>query len=252
MWVKYAEVQYWAEWYREIERGYWYSRTTDKTIGSTGRPIYSGPGIQQLLEESHIHRYSTLTAKLIEEYLMDIFYSRITPGSNRKIKAFTGEYGMILFHRAVMDAFQKSGFMQVVDDKFIQSADSPYHTNGLSFGAQFVKYKMANGAELELIHNPIYDDREINFELDPITGYPKESMRFTFLDFSGEGKESNIKMVKRNKSFKLVYVNGLQNPYGPVVNQMASHSGDYYSLHVHSQCGVQIDDITRCGELILN
>ena len=58
---------------------------------------------------------------------------------------------------------------------------------------------MANGAELELIHNPLYDDREINFEIDPITGYPTESMRFTFLDFSDEGNAvpGNIKYMKR-------------------------------------------------------
>jgi hypothetical protein len=34
------------------------------------------------------------------------------------------------------------------------------HTNALEAGYQFVKYNMANGASLELIHNPLYDDRD--------------------------------------------------------------------------------------------
>lgn len=250
MWIKYAEVEFWQQWYRELERGLWYSRSTNSVKGSTGRSTLTGPGVQQLLEKSHRHYYTSLSARLIEEYLMDIFYSRVTPGSQRKIKAYTGEYGMILFHRAVQDELSKKGFIQVMDNTFVQKSSSPYHSNGLSFGAQFTTYKMANGAELELIHNPLYDDREINWEIDPETGYPLESMRFTFLDFSGEGKDSNIKLMRKKGAMKLGYVAGLQTPYGVANKQLMSHSGDYYEMHIQDQMGVHIHDITRCGELI--
>lgn len=250
-WMKYAEVEYWQQWYKELERGYWYSRSTDTVLGANGRPIKSGPGIQEQLEDSHIHRYTHLTATLIEEYLMDIFYSRVKPGGQRKIKAFTGEYGMIIFHRAVQDWMEKSGFIQVVDSLFIDKAKSEYHENGLAAGYQYVKYRMANGAELELIHNPLYDDREVNFEIDPVTGYPTESMRFTFLDFSGDSVQSNVKRMKKKGGMSLAYINGLVSPFGPVNNKMSSHSGDYYEMHVKDQCGVHIEDVTRCGELIL-
>jgi hypothetical protein len=181
-WIKYAEVEYWEQWYREIERGYWYSRSTNSVIGATGRPIYTGPGIQEQMEDSQQQFYSVLTARFIEEYLMDIFYSRVKPGSGRKIAAFTGEYGMIQFHRAIMEWQAKKGFIQVVDQVMIQKVSSNYTDAGLQAGFQYVKYRMANGAELELIHNPLYDDREINFEIDTVTGFPMESQRFTFLD----------------------------------------------------------------------
>ena len=252
-WIKYAEVEYWEQWYRELERGLWYSRSTDTVIGANGRPIYSGPGVQEQLEDSHQHFYSHLTAKLIEEYLMDIFYSRVKPGKGRRIKAFTGEYGMIQFHRAIQDWQAKKGFIQVVDQLFIDKTKSEYHENGLVAGYQYVKYRMANGAELELIHNPLYDDREINFEIDPVTGYPTESQRITFLDFSGiEAGNSNIQIVNRANSFKLAYIHGLHSPYGPVNNKAAAHSGDYYEMHVQKQQGVHIEDVSRCGELILS
>jgi len=249
-WVKYAEVEYWEQWYRELERGYWYSRSTSTVLGANGRPIYSGPGVQELLEKSHIHRYSHLTARLIEEYLMDVFYNRVSPGSKREMVAFTGEYGMIQFHRAITDELSKKGFI-TVDSYFIQDDKSPYHTNAKSYGFQFIKYKMANGSSLRLIHLPLYDDREINFEIDPVTGYPTESMRYTFLDFSGEGVSSNVKLMKKKNEFKLGYVHGLQTPYGPVNNKGMSHSGDYYEMHVVDRCGVHIEDTSRCGELIL-
>lgn len=251
-WVKYAEVEYWQQWYREIERGFWYSRSTDTVLSANGRPIRTGPGLQEQLEDSHIQRYSHLTARLIEEYLMGIFYSRVKPGAQRRIKGYSGEYGMINFHRAIQDWAQKTGFIQVIDTLFIQKGSSEYNANSLSAGYQFTKYRMANGAELELIHNPLYDDREINFEIDPVTGYPIESQRITFLDFSGEGKSSNVRIVNKNKSYKLGYVAGLSNPYGPNDGKLMSHSGNFYEMHVEKQCGMHVEDIGRCGELILS
>jgi len=251
-WIKYAEVEYWQQWYRELERGFWYSRSTDTVIGANGRPIYTGPGLQEQLEDGHIYRYSHLTAKLIEEYLMDIFYSRVKPGSQRKIKAFTGEYGMLMFHRAIQAWAEKTGFIQIVQDLTMSKTSSSYTSNALQAGYQFTKYVMANGAELELIHNPLYDDREINFEIDPLTGYPTESMRFTFLDFSPAQGKSNIRIINKKNGYKLGYVAGLSNPYGPNNGKLMSHAGNYYEMHVEKQIGLHVEDVTRCGELILS
>jgi hypothetical protein len=134
-WIKYAEVEYWEQWYRELERGYWYSRSTDTVLGANGRPVYSGPGIQEMLEDAHVYRYSHLSTTLIEEYLMDIFYGRVKPGSGRKIKAFTGEYGMILFHRAIQDWSAKKGFIAVVDQCLIGLNSVPSFIFLISFSA---------------------------------------------------------------------------------------------------------------------
>ena len=250
-WIRYAEAEYWMQWYRELERGHWYSRSTDTVLDENGRPIRSGPGIQEQLADSHQAHYSTLTARFIEEYLMDIFYGRIKPGVQRQVEGFTGEYGMIQFHRAV-EAWQRlrgTGFIQLV--QFVEKEKSPYNTNAFSAGYQYVKYKMANGSTLTLTHNPLYDDREINFEIDPVTGFPVESQRITFLDLAGEGVASNVKMVEKRNGFKLGYINGMQTPYGPVNKGPMAHSGDWYEMHVQKQQGLHIEDVTRCGELIL-
>lgn len=251
-WIKYAEVEYWQQWYRELERGAWYSRKTSSVDGASGRPIYTGPGVQEQLEGSNLHYYSHLTAKLIEEYLMDIFYSRVKPGKARKIKAFTGEYGMLIFARAMQDLMEKRGWT-IANSNFspIKPTSSDVNDNAYSVGYQFVKYIMHNGAELELIHNPLYDDRQINFEIDSVTGYPVESMRFTFLDFSGDNAKSNIMLVNKKDGMKLNYVVGMQTPYGPANKTFSAHSGDYYEMHVAKQCGVHIEDVSKCGELIL-
>jgi hypothetical protein len=47
-WIKYAEVEYWEQWYREVrKRLLVFSRSTDTVLGANGRPIYSGPGVQE-------------------------------------------------------------------------------------------------------------------------------------------------------------------------------------------------------------
>lgn len=250
-WMRYAEVEYWQQWYRELERLAWYSRSTDTVIGGNGRPVRSGPGIQEQLEDSHIHRYSHLTAKLIEEYLMDIFYSRVKPGKGRQIKAYTGEYGMLAFHRAIQDWTAKSGFVKNIE-QFTTKVNSDIHSNAQEAGIQYVKYNMANGATLELVHNPLYDDREINFEIDPVTGKPVESQRITFLDFTGEsGKSSNVKLMKKKDGFALTYVEGMYGPFGPKNGGSSAHSGSYYEMHVEKSCGLHIHDISKCGEMLL-
>lgn len=250
-WMRYADVEYWMQWYRELERGYWYNRSTDTIMGANGRPVRNFPGIQEQLEDSHIHRYTHLTAKLIEEYLQDIFYSRVKPGKGRQIKGFTGEYGMLIFHRAVQDWAEKSGFVKNIE-VYSNKVNSEIHTNAQEIGFQYVKYNMANGSSLELVHNPIYDDREVNFEIDPVTGFPVESQRITFLDFSGDKGASNVKLMNKKDGFAFGYVEGLYGPYGPSKGGSAAHSGSYYEMHVEKSCGLHINDITKCGELILS
>jgi hypothetical protein len=250
-WMRYADVEYWQQWYRELERGRWYSRSADTVLGANGRPVRMGPGVQEQLEDSHIHRYTHLTTKLIEEYLMDIFYSRVKPGKGRQIKGFTGEYGMLQFHRAVQAWADKGGFVKNVE-VYTNKVKSDIHPNALEAGYQFVKYNMANGSSLELIHNPLYDDRTINFEIDPITGYPVESQRITFLDFSGDSGKSNLKLMNKKDGFAFTYVEGMYGPYGPKKGGSSAHSGSYYEMHVEDSNGVHIDDVTKCGELILS
>jgi hypothetical protein len=249
-WIRYADVEYWMQWYRELERGFWYTRSTDSVMGANGRPVRSGPGIQEQLEDSHIHYYSHLTAKLIEEYLMDIFYGRVKPGSGRRVVGYTGEYGMLTFHRAIQDWVSKSGFVRNVE-VYTNGVKSELNVNSLEAGFQYVKYNMANGASLELVHNPLYDDRDINFEIDPVTGFPMESQRITFLDFSGDSGKSNIKLMKKKDGYAFGYVQGLYGPYGPSKGGSMAHSGSYYEMHVEQSCGVHIHDVTKCGEMIL-
>jgi len=247
-WIGYNEAEFWGQWAREISVGQWYSRSTNTVMGSTNRPVYGGPGIQELLEYSNRHFYTHLTGKLIEEFILDAVYGRLSPNSDTNLIGMSGEWGMRAFHQAVMDEYRKTGFI-TVDENFIQRTNSPLHKMALAYGAQFVTYRMANGRTLTMMHNPLYDDRELNFEINPLTGFPYESGRITLLDMTGEGAGSNIRLTRVKNSYKVAYVHGTTTPYGPN-NGSAAHTGDYYEFLVEDSNGIQIDDVTRCGELI--
>ena len=62
---------------------------------------------------------------------------------------------------------------------------------------------------------------------------------------------ANINYVHKKSGYKLGYVSGLQTPYGANKGGIMSNAKDSYTMIVHDQCGVQVDDVTRCGELIL-
>jgi hypothetical protein len=82
--MRYAEVEYWMQWYREL-KGVMVFKKCWNSSWWNGRPVRMGPGIQEQLEDSHVHRYSHLTASWLKEYL-DIFYSRVKPGKEDKSK----------------------------------------------------------------------------------------------------------------------------------------------------------------------
>jgi len=252
MWIKYAEAVYWKQWYQELEAALWYNRDNGYRVkDSTGRPVMQGPGLQQLLEDGNQETYNVLSGKLIQEFLTDIFFGRVRPDSGyRRMVAYTGEQGMLDFHNAVQRDLSKSGFIQVVDNKFVKDASSPYNSNALQYGYQFTKYIMANGVELEMRHCPIYDMAQYNRDIDPLTGRPKESKRITFMDLNTADGTSNLQLVKRENAFKHVYVAGTQTPYGVANNALGSHSGDFYEVHIQDDCGVHLHDASGTGELI--
>src|SRR5690606_4287744 len=103
--------------------------------------------------------YTHLTARLLEEFIMDAVYGVTAPGGNQEIVGFTGEYGMMAFHRAINDTFGNSGFIKNIEIS-AKPTSSPYHQNALEAGYQFVKYHLGNGRVLKLVHNPLYDDRD--------------------------------------------------------------------------------------------
>lgn len=250
-WFYYAEAAFWQQFYREKDIAKVYGRSTDEpVIDSTGREVLAGPGLHEILEESNIHRTNHVTTNLFEEYLMDIYFSTTGP-SIKTLPIFTGQVGMRKIHKAIDSLVDKK---IVLDSKDVMSkTTSKYNTNSLKYGYQFTEFNMFNGTTLKVVHMPLYDDKNINWEINPLTGFPYESERMTFLNFDPNDKgESNIQVIKKKDAFSFGYVAGLVTPYGPVNNGLMSHAGAYYEMHASDMLGMQVTDLTKCGEILPN
>ena len=78
----------------------------------------------------------------------------------------TGEFGMLLFSKSITNKIKES--CNVVNQKF-----TAYNPNEkLTKGSQFVVYKLGNGIEIKIQHDPILDKIE---DINEFTGFPNKS-----------------------------------------------------------------------------
>ena len=248
-WMRYADASFMMQWKREQEIALWYSRSSETITQDNGLKYTMSAGIQEQLEDSNIQYYSKLTLELLENFIMDIFYGRTKPQvGSRNLTIFTGEYGMAEFNKMINEDFRKSGLTL---DTAVKGVSSSLHSNAYEYGMQFVKLNLTNGITATLIQNPLYDDRNLNSELDPITNAPISSKRFTILDMSGDGNSSNIKIIKKANGDNFAYVCGLYSPHGPSKrSDKPANAKDSYEMHIGCHQGIFIKDIGTCGELI--
>ena len=95
----------------------------------------------------------------IENFLLEVHfkYRKINYTFN------TGEFGMLLFNKAIMEKFKD---YSIVNQKFVAL------NTELDKGSQFVIYKMPNGIEIKIQHDPNLDKKE---DINEITGFPNKS-----------------------------------------------------------------------------
>lgn len=255
-WMDMQEAQYHTAMNKELTTLAMYSRIGDAPLidPDSGYPINPGAGLQQQIEfGGNIERYTTLSAELIEAFFDKIVYSRISPGDLGEVIGFSGHYGMKEFAKA-LDIW--SGGKAIVRDSstFISKDAKGVHNNSLRAGYQYTVYDLPNGGSFRLVHNPLYDDRSLHRDIDPLTGYPLESQRITILDVTGGNDQSinskdNIFLVRKNKVYGSTIIEGRYGP-GGVLSKQAKHSGDYYEVHISDSIGIQVTDPTVTGELI--
>lgn len=144
----------------------------------------------------------SLTLSDIFQYLMTIFLGR-SNFNDRYIRIATGEAGSVLFDTLVK---AQASSILTLDTMFINKEQSVYNTNSLAWGAQFTKWRAPNGVVVELIYDPIKDNKQLFPELAPGTSsYTLESFAMDIFDFgmtdqkaSGASRDENITMVMQD------------------------------------------------------
>jgi hypothetical protein len=254
-WMDRQEADYYMAMNKEMSLHAMYSRLSDQPLidPDSGYPINPGAGIEQQIGfGGNVERYTTMSAELIEAFFDRIVYSRINPGDLGEVMGLAGHYGMKEFSKA-LDLWTGSKAIIRESSTFVKGV-SGMSNNSLSTGYQFVTYNLPTGGSFKLVHNPLNDDKSIHRDIDPLTGVPLQSQRITILDVTGGSGDSlakdNIFLVRKNKVYGSTRILGRVGPGGVSTGDRATHSGDYYEVHISDSIGVQITDSTVTGELI--
>jgi len=247
--IPYYEAKMQDELYRSMEVNLMYGKRSTLP----GKEKYwtkTGAGLREQLRDSWIETYSSaLTANMLQDYLMNIFFARENE-QNRSVRAMTGTLGSLLFHNALVAI--SNGFL-TVDSHFISSAPNGSAVPGLAYGAQFTRYRGPEGIIVDLMKNGMNDSTLYCKRFHPqYPDMPIDSARMTFLDFGTSGGQNNISMLKVKNSFTYGVVEGMVGPNGPKTSGTTSSLKHSYDVGMSGSAGIWVKDITRCGELIMD
>ena len=231
---------------REIDD--WYSSSTmdangvAKVYDENGKPIVKGDGILRQIDAANVDTYSgVLTEERITDFLAQL--SLNTGEQNSHWIVYTGTAGKVAFHRAMKDLVYPSGNL-IYDAKVGME---------MEIGVNFTTYS-ALGHRLTLAHCPIFDDPNLHTEIDPVSGYLKESFRMVFLNFGQTDGVSNIERKVKgaggiNRSMIVKYLPGMVDPFNQS-QMMAVSSRDSFSMEILSESGMIVRNPLSCGQLI--
>lgn len=251
-WLPSIEAKLLKEFEMEKEYALVYGKQNVGVNSAVGYEVDTFPGlIEQLETSANNHYYSKFSTNLLEEYLSDIYFSRVNPGEVTEITALTGWHGLQQASKAMQKLIENGSWKFSPGDKFmpVQQTSSKNHPNSYSVGYNFAEYISDMGIKVKFVHMPLLDDRRFNKQIDPITGKYVESMRYFFLDFKGSDG-GNIKKINVEGAYTFKYVRGLVGPEGRNHPYNPANTKESYSLHLSDQLGLRIEDISNCGMLV--
>ncbi|KKL91504.1 hypothetical protein LCGC14_1894030 [marine sediment metagenome] len=256
LWTKLAEWTALAQWYKEIDRSFIYTiynkdpQGVVRLQGKNQRPVYHGAGIRQQISPANKFYYAKLTYDAIDEFLLDLSYNADRWGGNYNFIALTGKMGVREFNRAVIARQNELGVTITNSGTFITGTG-----DSLTLTGHFKKVEFLNGVSLTVKEFSPYDDKVRNRTLHPVSKKPIESYRFTLLNFGTVKGKANIrKVAKKNSENAMWHVCGSTTPYGDVaknIGTMRSSGLDGYEVHMLAEVGIQLQDPTSCGEMIM-
>lgn len=231
---------------RELDS--WYSVSTmdangnSKVIGTDGKPIVKGDGILRQIDSANVDTYNgVLTEERITDFLAQLALN--TGTQNNHWMVFTGTAGKVAFHKAMKDLVYPSG--NLVYDAYIGKE--------VEIGVNFTSYN-ALGHRMTLVHASIFDDPNLHTDIDPATGYPKESFRMVFLNMGVTNGVANIERKTKgaggiDRGMVIKYITGMVDPFDQK-SMKAANGRDSFTCEVLSESGLIVRNPLSCGQLI--
>lgn len=242
---------------RDVEMNMEFGQLEKTNDLDTDRPIKVAPGWRQIVRDGHFKDHNgSLTLSDLYEYIAEIFLTR-RGFSDRKIILATGEGGAEFFHRLVAD--EASNF-QYIDTHFLRSVDSMFHSNALEYGSQFVSIKLPMGYILQVMHDPIKDDRQLFPELAPGTNRTIESFAMDIFDFGATDQKAagarseNITCVMENLVEEYYTVSNVYDFNTGAIKDGSNARSNNKELGIYraTSSGLCVWDTSRVGRIEFN
>lgn len=184
----------------------------------SGRTMKMPAGWRQLVKDGHYLQHNgNLSLSDIFEFLNNLFLTRKN-FKDRKIKLAGGEGAIDFLSRLI---FQEYSSIVTVDTLFAQKRTDGgigVHENELVYGSQFTKIRMTNGIEVEIMHDPNKDNRQLFPELAPGTNRTLESFCMDIFDLGvtdqtpvSAGSKNNLCMIMQDGVEEFYTVSNVYN-----------------------------------------
>jgi hypothetical protein len=229
-----------------------YSNLSNHRIGANGRIIPAGAGIRQQIAPANKREFvGEPTFEDFEDFAESLYQNITSEGGEEEVVVLTGIDGMKIAERVIFaEMTRRLGGGVMFDSKHFISETG----KDLTLGGYFRAVKLSCGITLKFRNFPLYNDRELHGLINPKTGNPWESSRFTFLNFgTNSNGEANIQKVIPKDAEGIVWtVGGSTDPSGPKKSKGAQGASGYDGFDVHwlDECGYMISDPTTCGEMV--
>lgn len=220
----------------------------DKT---TNKPITTGPGLFEFMEEGNVIPYSPTGNSI--DFVMDqidaLWYDRV-PINQRKLMLYTGQGGMKLFSKWVREKFNNTAATYSTDfvlqrrEAFAQDAGR----TGYAFSPpQFTEYQLDGFGTVMVSLLPVLDDTRLNGVKFPGTNYTVSS--YEFIAFNIGYGEPNVRMLRRRDNEITTYIPGLWSPFGATgqnnpVFKTPGYTRDAYKWIHRESFGLMVTDVS--------
>lgn len=255
IWSRAQELIAIQNWYKELDRVSMYSTYTDtpehqvKDVDNNSRAVYEGAGFREQIAKSNIRYYTNkITYAIIDDFFTMLSYKVTEWGGDAEFILLTGKQGKKAFHECIKQEVRDEGIT-------LNSADFMTFTGDkITLKGTYDSVILSCGVKIKVKEFPPYDDLTRHRTRHPLTGYPIESYRYTVVNMGSKNGKANIrKVVNKHGKNAMWHVAGSYSPTDGISTSNSSKATgfDGYDLHWLAEMGIQVQDPTTCGELIL-
>lgn len=222
------EMKFMAATNRQIDLWLTYGRSAGQFAGRfldgmTEKPLQTGPGLFEFLESSYVFDYpiNAFHLDLFSEFLPTLWHDKVEI-NNRVTHIYTGTGGLLLWQKACQAA-DIAGVLQEADLNYGREEALFPGRKGVVLGAKQYRAIFLEPFGKIVVHYLPFLDSEL-VETRKYKNLPITSYQFIIFNYGyGDGRDSNIYLLKNEQVEQYGYSVGTWGPLGPMLGKNGSN-----------------------------